>query len=109
MRRSRKPVWAASSIEGSNPSLSAETLGICVHAGNSRVLGAVGAAASFAAQGRSRPLHEGVFCPTIVPQGLWVGLPRALMRLRKIGVEEHGSFLFRAREEVAVAVEGDRD
>jgi hypothetical protein len=29
MRRSRKPVWAVSSIEGSNPSLSAQSAGNC--------------------------------------------------------------------------------
>jgi hypothetical protein len=41
MRRSRKPVWAVPSIEGSNPSLSAERL-VRAYSVQSNVLGIVG-------------------------------------------------------------------
>jgi hypothetical protein len=108
MRRSRKPVWAVSSIEGSNPSLSVRAL---ANRGTCRCLPVCEPDRGrplAAAQGRSRPLDTGVFFPQF-PTRLDLGLTRSLVGLRQIGIEQDGGLLLAAGQPVAISVDGDRN
>ncbi len=100
MRRSRKPVWAFPSIGGSNPPLSVEIPGTCRCAGSFPFSPTLGERLGCTAQRRSRPLREEFDFPTVfLTLGVRdEGAASSLMRFRKIGVEEDGSFLFRSGE-----------
>ncbi len=81
MRRSRKPVWAVSSIEGSNPSLSVSRPRICLYAGISRLSSQPVAAADR----RSRPVETVLdgSRTSVRPEFLGEGAPSRRQRVRR--------------------------